>query len=210
MTARIIDRHELFADAAIHVLGVAMGVVGAAVLVPRIVQASSFMAGLSIVLYIFGLLAMLSFSAAYNLWPASPRREWLRRLDHSAIFLMIAGTYSPLTLGRVAGAWSLWLAAAVWAIALAGVWLKLNFPRRFDRLAIVLYLALGWLGIFAIGPLLDTMPTAALILVAVGGAIYSAGVAFHVWERLRFHNAIWHGFVLAAAACHYAAIVLIT
>jgi hemolysin III len=101
------------------------------------------------------------------------------------------------------------LAIAVWAIALLGVVGKLAFPRRFDRLAIAVYLALGWAGVLAIGPLIDSTPMAALILLTVGGAIYSAGIAFHVWDRLRFHNAIWHGFVLAAAACHYAAILLI-
>jgi len=210
MTARAIDRHELLADGAVHAAGVALGLVGAAFLGPRIVYAPTFSAGFSIVLYIAGLLAMLSFSAAYNLWPQSPRREWLRRLDHAAIFVMIAGTYSPLTLGRVVGTWSIWLAASVWAIALLGVYLKLAFPRRFDRLAIAIYLALGWLGVLAIGPLIDTTPLAVLILLGVGGVIYSAGVAFHVWDRLRYHNAIWHGFVVAAAGCHYAAILLIT
>ncbi len=167
------DRAEIAADAVVHILGVLLGIVGAGFLLPRIAQATTANAAIALVLYIIGLLAMLGCSATYNLWPPTPRRELLRRFDHAAIFLMIAGTYSPFTLGHIAGSWSIYLAVAVWAIALLGGWLKLAFPRRFERLAIAAYLALGWLGVLAIGPMVRTMPGAVLILIGVGGVLYS-------------------------------------
>jgi hemolysin III len=205
----MIDRREFVADGMVHAVGVTVGLVGAALLVPRIVAASSVGGAVAVGLYALGLLAMLGFSAAYNLWRPSRLRDWLRRFDHAAIFVMIAGTYSPLTFGHVAGAWAMRLGLAVWAVALLGVAMKLAYPHRFERLAIALYLALGWLGLLAIGPLMRTLPMATLILLLVGGVIYSAGVVFHLWRGLRFQNAIWHGFVLAAAGCHYAAILLV-
>jgi hemolysin III len=95
----------------------------------------------------------------------------------------------------------------VWAVALLGFGMKLAWPRRFERVSIALYLALGWAGLAAAGAIVRALPTAALVLLLVGGILYSLGVVFHVWRRLRFQNAIWHGFVLSAAACHYAAVV---
>jgi hemolysin III len=210
MSIRTPDRSEILADAVMHVLGAALGLAGVGFLVPRIIHAMAAGAAIALALYAIGLLAMLGFSAAYNLSAPSRRREWLRRFDHAAIFIMIAGTYSPLTIGRVSGAWSAWLAAAVWLIAILGAGLKLAFPRRYDRLAVVAYLLLGWLGIVAIGPLLRSMPVTALLLLGIGGVLYSGGVVFHLWQRLRFQNAVWHGFVLAGAACHYAAVLLVT
>jgi hemolysin III len=97
--------------------------------------------------------------------------------------------------------------AGVWGTAAVGIVLKLFFPGRFDRLAIVLYLAMGWSGVMVYDVIAAAIPTVTLWLVATGGVLYSAGVVFHVWERLRFQNAIWHGFVLLAASCHYAAVL---
>lgn len=208
-SARAIDRREWLADGVVHAVGVTVGLVGAGMLIPRIVSAATAAGAIAIGLYLLGLLAMLGFSAAYNLWQPGRLRAWLRRFDHAAIFVMIAGTYSPLTFGHDAGLWSIRLGIAVWVVALLGVAMKLVYPRRFERLSIVLYLALGWLGLLAIGPLVQTLPLATLILLLVGGAIYSAGVVIHLWRGLRFQNAIWHVFVLAAAACHYAAILLV-
>lgn len=209
MSARALERRELIADGTVHAVGVAVGLVGAAMLIPRIVTAPSAANAIALGLYMLGLLAMLGCSAAYNMWPPSRVREWLRRFDHAAIFVMIAGTYSPLTFGHVAGSWSVRLGILVWCVALFGVAMKLCYPRRFERLSIGLYLALGWLGVLAIGPLVASLPLASSILLLIGGMIYSTGVIFHLWRGLRFQNAIWHGFVLVAAGCHYAAILLV-
>jgi hemolysin III len=160
------------------------------------------------ILYVIGLITMLVCSAAYNLSLDSPRRELLRRFDHAAIFVMIAGTYSPFTLGRLDGAWSVWLAGFVWGVALLGAVAKLTVPRRIERYAVILYLALGWVVLLALEPLLAALHPAVLILILAGGLLYSAGVAFHLWRGLRFQNAIWHALVLSAAVCHYAAVIV--
>ncbi len=201
------DSTELAADRVIHVIGVALGVAGAVALIPLAARTASVMGVVAAALYAASLVAMLGCSAAYNLAPPSPRREILRRLDHAAVFLLIAGTYSPFTLGRLDGAWSVWLAALVWTLALLGAAVKIAFPRRFDRLAVVAYLGLGWTVLVAIKPLLASLGLTTVALIAAGGMLYSIGVAFHLWLGLRFHNAIWHGFVLGAAVCHYAAVV---
>jgi hemolysin III len=153
------------------------------------------------VIYILGLVAMLVISGAYNMWPISPTKWILRRFDHSAIYLLIAGTYMPFLAQMKSSVVAVGLGIGVWASAVIGVVLKLALPGRFDRIAVVLCLLLGWGGAAAYDP------NAALWLLLIGGALYSVGTLFHVWRRLRFHNAIWHSFVLAAASCHYSAVL---
>lgn len=201
------DHMELAADRAIHVVGIAMGLAGAVALMPLAVVTASVMGVVAAALYAASLMAMLGCSAAYNLALPSPRRLILRRLDHAAVFLLIAGTYSPFTLGRLDGAWSVWLAGVVWMLALLGAAAKFAFPHRFERLYVVAYLGLGWAVLLAIDPLLASLGPTTVALIAAGGLLYSIGVVFHLWRGLRFHNAIWHGFVLSAAVCHYAAVV---
>jgi len=152
-------------------------------------------------------LAMLGCSAAYQILRSSRRRELLRCFDHTAIFLMIAGTYTPFTLLRIRPFWDVVLTSVVWSIAGAGIALRLLRPHVFDRLSLGFYLALGWAGLAAIAPLVPTVHLSTLVLLGAGGLLYSAGVVFHVWERLPFQNAIWHGFVLVAAAAHYTAVL---
>ena len=158
-------------------------------------------------IYAMGLLAMLGCSAAYNLAKDSPRRELLRRLDHAAIFLMIAGTYTAFTLTRLDGAWSIAMTLGIWACAAAGMATKLCRPRPFERASIIFYLLLGWAGLIAIKPLVIALDDATLVLLGIGGALYSIGVVFHLWRRLPFHTAVWPAFVLAAASCHYVAVL---
>ncbi|MGE3904564.1 MAG: hemolysin III family protein, partial [Reyranellaceae bacterium] len=151
--------------------------------------------------------AMLICSAAYNLARNSRRRALLRRFDHAAIFAMIAGTYTPFTTLRLDGGWGAGLTAAVWTVATIGIALKLWKPHLVERASIPLYLALGWTIVVAVNPLLGALDPSTLVLLAVGGLLYTLGVAFHVWERLPYQNAAWHACVLAAAAVHYAAVI---
>jgi hemolysin III len=202
------DKAEISADRIIHAIGVTFGLIGGATLLTVAVETTNLAGLIAAILYVAGLIAMLVCSAIYNLSFDSPRRELLRRLDHAAIFVMIAGTYSPFTLGRLDGAWSIWLAAFVWGVALLGAVAKLTVPRRVERYAVVLYLALGWVVLVALEPLLGALHPAVLVLLLIGGLLYSAGVTFHLWRSLRFQNAIWHALVLGAAVCHYAAVIV--
>jgi len=201
------DRVELVADGIVHAIGVSLGVVGAIVIVIVAANSARDADMPSIVIYTIGLLSMLGFSAAYNTWPISRAKWVLRRFDHSAIYVMIAGTYTAL-IGQMRGDFvSIGLLIGVWLTAVVGVTLKLLLPGRFDRLAVILYLILGWSGAVAYEPVVIALPNLSIWLLVAGGALYSAGVVFHGWQSLRFQNAIWHGFVLVAACCHYSAIL---
>ena len=201
------DRVELIADGIVHAIGVSLGVAGAIVIVIGTANSAHTADMPSIVIYTIGLLSMLGFSAAYNTWPITHMKWLLRRFDHSAIYVMIAGTYTPF-IGQLKGDFvSIGLLIGVWLTAVVGVTLKLLLPGRFDRLAVVLYLILGWSGAVVYEPVAATLPSLSIWLLAAGGALYSAGVIFHGWQSLRFQNVIWHGFVLVAACCHYTAIL---
>ena len=157
-------------------------------------------------LYVACLLLMFLASAAYNL--ASPRRRpLLRRFDHAAIFLMIAGSYTPFTTQRLTGAWAWGMTGAVWTLALGAAAGKLFAPGLGKRFWVALYLALGWIAVVAIKPLMAGVSAVALILLLAGGLVYSLGVIVYLNKSLPFRRAIWHGFVTVAAATHFAAIL---
>jgi len=198
---------ERLIDAAVHALGVPAAPVAVVVLLMAVTPTGEAAAVLAAAVYGAGLIAMLWLSAAYNLVGDPERKERIRRLDHAAIFLMIAGTYTPFALVSLGGRMGLGLLALVWLVALAGAALKLLRPRRYERSTTVLYLALGWIGLPLAGLLVAALPAASLLLLGAGGLLYSAGVAFHLWDSLPYQNAVWHALVLAAAACHYVAVL---
>jgi len=198
---------ELAADRIIHIVGILAGLAGAAILMgiaADIVDLPTFSATL---LYSICLLTMLGCSAAYNLASSAPRREFLRQLDHAAIFLMIAGTYTPFTTCRLHGIWAIGMTAAVWTGALTGAVIKLICPSRIERVSIVAYLGLGWIILAGARPILGSVDVWTAVLIGVGGVLYSIGAGFHLWRTLPFHKAIWHSLVLVAASCHYAAVL---
>lgn len=201
------DRAELIADAVVHALGVVFGLVAVTALIVLTGVFASPSEVWSVSVYAAGLIAMLGLSAAYNLWPVSPRKWLLRRLDHSAIYILIAATYTPIFTQMKGGALTTALLIGVWCVAIVGVALKLFLPGRFDRIAVGLYLALGWSGIIAYDTVVNSLPQGTLWFIGAGGALYTLGVIFHAWQQLRFQNAIWHGFVLMGAACHYTAVL---
>lgn len=201
------DRQEILADGVVHALGVVGGVIGVTILLVMATGTAGALEMTSMAIYGSSLLAVLVISAVYNLWPVSPIKWVLRRFDHSAIFLLIAGTYTPFITQMRNDAAAMILLSVIWMGAIAGITLKLCLPGRFDRLAILLYLLIGWSGVMAYEAVLGVLPGSTLWLLAAGGVLYTAGVVFHVWESLRFQNAIWHAFVLVAATCHYGAVL---
>ena len=201
-------RHEILADGAIHLVGVALGILGAIALIVTVTLAHlGWMERASVLIYSGALVAMLGASAAYNMWPISRRKWILRRIDHALIYLMIAGTYTPLVafVGSGPVAWS--LLALIWTVATVGIVIKLMMPGRYDRVSIALYLMLGWSGVLAYESVIAGLSPTAFWLLGIGGLLYSFGVVFHVWRTLPFQNAIWHAFVLAATACHYGTVM---
>jgi hemolysin III len=201
------DRAELIADGVVHGIGISAGLVAATVLIVLTAIYATTAELVVVSIYVAGLLSMLVFSASYNLWPVSRTKWVLRRFDHSAIYVLIAATYTPFIMELEHSIFALALLAGVWCVAIFGIVLKLGWPGRFDRVSVGLYLALGWSGIMLYDKVVTALPTLALGCVIAGGILYSLGVIFHAWRRLRFQNVIWHCFVLLGAGCHYTAVL---
>lgn len=197
---------EILADGIIHGLGLVLALAGTILLLWTF-RADDAAGTLAHVVYCATLLITLSASAFYNMWPVSPAKWVLRRVDHAMIFALIAGTYTPF-LVRVGTLETNLLLAAIWITSGIGIVLKLADVGRREWLSTALYIALGWSGLLAIKPLMATLPLLSVELIILGGLLYSGGSIFHHWRSLRFQNAIWHGFVLAAAICHFAAVVV--
>lgn len=196
-------RRERIADAAVHILGLCAAILACGVLAATLPRQASAGTVIAVAVYAAGLLAMLGCSAIYNMSSQGERRVLLKRLDHSAIFTMIAGTYTPVAGLGIGGSWGLGLLGLIWTGALGGAALKLWAPARMERASVLLYLLLGWAGVAAFDPLLRSLSTWDLLMLLAGGLIYSLGVLFHLADRLPYHYALWHGCVVAAAACHY-------
>lgn len=202
------SRAERIADAAIHFMGVAFALLAVPVLITLVAvwhgDASTISAA---VIYGLSLIAMMSISASYHMISHPGVKEVLRRFDHSAIYVLIAGTYTPFG-ALVGGDAGFWMLIGIWLAAIAGVSLQVLAPRRLEWLGLALYLGMGWAILLVGWPLLMALSTATITLIAVGGLTYTAGVGFHLWRQLPFHNAIWHGFVLAASGVFYAAVLV--
>ena len=203
---RIYSRVEHRTDMVIHVLGVLFAVNASAWLLAHVSGSGTLV--LSVSIYCAGLLAMIFASAAYNLWPDGPAKQFLRSIDHSAIFIMIAATYTPFAANKLGGLAGPAILTAVWLSATAGIVLKVIYPRRFETASLALYLAMGWMIVTVIKPLAAAMGTFDFWLLAAGGLVYSVGVVFYLLEHIPFHKTIWHCFVLVAAALHFSAIAL--
>lgn len=158
---------------------------------------------------VFGLTAMLLYIAStiYHALPEGRAKNIFEVLDHAAIYLLIAGTYTPFTLGVLRGAFGWTLFGLIWALALGGVALKSVQGIRYPKISVGLYVGMGWLVLIAIRPLMQNLPPAGLLWLAGGGIAYTAGVAFYVAKRLRFAHFVWHLFVLLGTVCHYFAIL---
>src|SRR5690242_4033367 len=195
------------ADLVVHIVGLTLALVGGIVLLTLAVRAGSITQVVGVSIYATGVIAMLAFSTAYN-FANHKYRPTLRRLDHAGIFLMIAGSYTPFTTQSLHGGWAWGMTAAVWGVAGLGALSKLFLPHVPRKFSVALYLALGWLVVVALKPMIDSVAWYAMLLLVAGGVLYSTGVFFYVNKRLKFARAIWHGHVVAAAAAHWTAILL--
>jgi hemolysin III len=204
---RAYTRAEYISDAVVHVAGLAFAVLAVpALIVTAAVSRGDAPALVGTSVYGAALILMLGCSALYNM-VRRPDWAWiLQRLDHSAIYMKIAGTYTPFTLITGQG---LALTAGLWGAALLGVGLKVADPVRFRWPGLALYLGMGWVGVLAGGALLAALPGPVVALMIAGGLLYTLGVAFHLWKGLPHHNTIWHVFVLAASIVFFVAITVL-
>lgn len=199
----VYSRAERIADAVLQIGALALAALASLWLLLNVSGVAIYV---SIAIYCTGLLAMLGTSASYNMMPPGSAKEILRRIDHSAIFVMIAGTYTPFAANRLDPETGTIVLLIVWLGAAAGVLVKLCYPRRLEIASVVLYLAMGWTIVPFIGSLSQNIAAFDIGLLVAGGVVYSAGVVFHLLRRLRFHNVIWHATVVTAAGLHFAAI----
>lgn len=195
------------ADLIVHIVGLALALFGGGVALGISVSHGLIGKVAAISIYAFGMVAMLSFSMAYN-FANEKFQPFLRRLDHAGIFLMIAASYTPFTTQALTGNWAIGMTLAVWIIAGLGIFGKILLPGIGKFIWVALYLGLGWMAVIAIKPMAAGLNLPSTILLASGGLVYSIGVIFYMSKRLKFRRAIWHGHVIAGASLHYAAILV--
>lgn len=199
-------RSERIADAAMHLAGITFAIAGTILLIVNAAGTTGPATLVAVTVYGLALIGSFVASACYHFTPWEGPRPLLRRIDHAAIYLKIAGTYTPLVV-FIGSAFGYVVLGVVWALATLGAISKLFFWRRPGAGGVWLYLGLGWISVLLIGSLVPLMSTGALALIAIGGIVYSIGALVFWLDCLRFQNAIWHGFVLTASICFFAAIV---
>lgn len=197
------------ANAITHGLGVVLGVVGLILLLIRAFdhQADTLTIA-SMAVYGSSIILLFLASTLYHSITTEKTKRLLKTLDHCAIYLLIAGSYTPFLLVSLRTPLAMGLMAVIWGIALVGIIMKIAFVYRFKRLSLVTYLAMGWLSLIVVYQLAMNIEVGGLVLLALGGVIYSLGVIFYVAKRIPYNHAIWHLFVLAGCACHFFAIYL--
>ncbi|MDD5249587.1 MAG: hemolysin III family protein [Rhodocyclaceae bacterium] len=203
---RYTPREEI-ANAVIHGLGIVLAIVGLTVLTTFAALHGDAIDVAACA--VFGATLVLCYTAStlYHGIPIERARRVLRALDHSSIFLLIAGTYTPFMLVNLRGPWGWSLLAAIWTLALTGIVLRLLLRGRLHGLVVSLYIAMGWAVVVAVKPMLEHVAAGGLALLAAGGLAYTGGVVFYKWRLLPYHHAIWHGFVLLGSALHYFAVL---
>jgi hemolysin III len=202
------NRAEHAADGVVHAVGILAALVGGGLLVAFALAHGGVPMATASALYALCMTAMLTASAVYNFSKPTAARRILRRIDEAAIFLMIAGSYTPFTIKLLPPDLALWVTVAIWIAALAGAAGKVFWTGLSDRAWCLIYLAFGWLAVIVLGPVAPTLPTLALWLLVAAGVTYSGGVALYLNHALPFRRAVWHTCVILGAAGHYAAVLL--
>lgn len=200
-------RHEELLHALTHGMGLALAAVGSVALVLRIFDQQDPWSALALGVFALTLCLAYFSSTCYHAASERKTKASLRALDHVAIYLLIAGTYTPLALIPLRGAVGFGLAAFVWVVAALGILLRLRVGERFQGAALWLYLAMGWSAVLALGPLTQRLDDSGLALVVLGGAAYSVGVVFYAWRRLPYNHLVWHLFVMLGSGLHYFAML---
>jgi len=198
---------EEIAHAVTHGIGIILSIAGLVVLVSFAVLYGDVWHVVSSSIYGATLILLYSTSTLYHSIQLSRAKIFFRHLDHSAIFLLIAGTYTPFTLVSLHGPWGWSLFGIIWGLAIAGMIVETATGMRYPRLTLMLYIAMGWLVVIAAAPMIETVETGGLVLLLLGGLTYSLGAIFYIWKRLSYNHAIWHIFVLAGSTFHFFSIL---
>jgi len=204
--AAVYTPREELANAVTHGIGLVLSIAGLALMVTFAALNGDAWSVTSSAIFGTSLVLLYSTSTLYHSFREEGRKRLLRKLDHAAIFLLIAGTYTPFLLVSLRGPWGWSLFGVVWGLAIVGVALKFWFTGRFRVLSTLIYIGMGWLVLAAFRPLVAALPRGGLVLLVAGGVCYTGGAVFYLWKRLPYHHAVWHLWVLAGSACHWAAV----
>jgi hemolysin III len=203
------SRSEEIVNAATHALGVVLSAAGLITLLALAARDGDPWRIVTFAIYGASLVLLYLASTCYHACPAGRAKDVFRLLDHSAIYMLIAGTYTPFMLVSLGGGiWGWSICATVWALAIIGTVIKSTRSARSTWLSTLLYVAMGWIGLIAIGPIINALSAGCLFWILAGGIAYTSGVIFYVWERLPFNHAIWHLFVIKGSVCHFIAVLL--
>lgn len=205
---KIYSLGEELAHAITHGLGAVLSIVGLCVLVTKAALYGETIHIIACAIFGATMVMMYTASTLYHSIPLPRAKHVLRVIDHSLIFFLIAGTYTPFTLVTLKGPWGWSLFAFTWGLTAIGVCLKIFTTGKYEKASLAVYLLMGWCAVVAIKPLLSALEPGGLILMAAGGLVYSGGVAFYSWESLRYNHAIWHVFVLGGTVLHFFAVLL--
>ena len=208
MPAAAYTPREELANAISHGLGIALSIAGLVLMVTLAAMHSDAWAVTSTAIFGAALVLLYTTSTLYHSFRDEQLKRLLRKFDHAAIFLLIAGTYTPFLLVSLRGPWGWSLFGVVWGLAAVGVTLKFWFAGRFRLLSTLIYIGMGWLVLAAFRPLMAALPRGGLVLLVAGGICYPGGAVFYLWKRLPYHHAVWHLWVLAGSICHWAAVYL--
>jgi hemolysin III len=209
LASRMQSAGEELANSISHAMGLVAAMIGTPILLLAAFRHANIFFLIGTVIFTATVLLVYFGSTLYHAWPQTPVKSFLQVLDHSAIFLLIAGTYTPFALGPLRGAGGLIMLAIVWTLALFGVVMKATRGAlRHRKLAMTLYLGTGWLGVIFIHPLALAVPWSAVLWLVVGGIAYTTGTLFFANERLRYAHFVWHLFVIAGTGCHFTAVLI--
>jgi hemolysin III len=199
-------RGEEYANIITHGLGVLLSIVALWLMVVYAVRDFDWVRVAAVSVFGGTLILLYLMSTLYHSFQDPKLKQLFRILDHSSIYLLIAGSYTPFTLVYLSGTWSWVILSVTWTLAVAGVVFKIFFIKKFHLISTALYVAMGWLVIVAIKPLLEATPTGALVWLTVGGLLYTGGVVFYLWNKLPYNHAIWHVFVMGGSFSHFCAV----
>lgn len=191
-----------------HGFGLLFGIVGVPLLIATATTNGNVAGIVGASIFGFAFLLMFTASTLYHGFSNPQVKRVMRILDHISIYVLIAGSYTPFILLYLLNPAGITMLSVLWGMTLLGVIYKIFFLGKYKRLSLIIYLTMGWMLLFVAKPFFESVSTATLVLVVTGGVLYTLGVIFYRWESLKFHHAIWHGFVLAAAVCHYVAVLL--
>ncbi|MDO8540563.1 MAG: hemolysin III family protein [Opitutaceae bacterium] len=206
--ARVYSRGEEIANWVTHGLGLALSIAGLTLLIVFSSRRGDAWHVVSFTVFGLTLLTLYAISTFYHIERSERRKMLFRKLDHAAIFLLIAGTYTPFLLTNLRGPWGWTLFGIIWGLCGAGAVFQLFFGERYRLTSTIAYLFVGWLVVVALKPMIANVPHGGLWLLLAGGLCYTVGVVFYLWRQLRYHHAVWHTFVLGGSTCHFLAVLL--